>query len=296
MQDHVSEVRRYYEANTSLFASLGQSSGLGTIRRAIWGPGVHSRTQAFHYVDSLIAEQLLQLRAKPLRVFDFGSGNGSSLIRLSSSADFEGIGISLSARQTFNANARIAAHGLQARLRCIEGNFLELPADLPQGHLVFSIEAFAHSVSADAFFRAAAARLVPDGVLVICDDFLTDRAAAAGTLSKRERRVIDEFRHGWVVSALASDAELAAAAKTAGFERVSALDLTEYIELERPRDRVVRGVVACARHLPLRLRSRNYLRMLIGGNALQSGLLDGLIAHRFLVYRRSRDESPCRRV
>jgi cyclopropane fatty-acyl-phospholipid synthase-like methyltransferase len=243
----------------------------------------------------LIAKQLLQLQAQhagPVRVFDFGSGNGSSLIRLASSAEFEGIGISLSARQTHNANTRIAAHGLQARLRCIEGNFLDLPAQLPRGQLVFCIEAFAHSVSADAFFRAAAARLGHDGVLVICDDFLSDRGAAVDSLSKRERRVLEEFRHGWVVSAVAADAELTVAAAASGFERVSALDLTSYIELERPRDRLVRGVVAIARHLPLRVRSRYYLRMLIGGNALQRGLLDGLIAHRFLVYRRTHHETP----
>jgi predicted O-methyltransferase YrrM len=292
VKDHVSEVRRYYEANTSLFASLGQDSGcgLGTIRRAIWGPGVHSRAESFHFVDSLIAEQLLQLRARhaaPLRVFDFGSGNGSSLIRLASSAEFEGIGISLSARQTQNANTRIAAHGLHSRLRCIEGNFLDLPADLPKGQLLFSIEAFAHSVSAAAFFDAAAAQLEPDGVLVICDDFLTDRAAATSALSQREQRVLAEFRHGWLISALAADAELESAAHAAGFKRVSALDLTTYIELQRPRDRLVRGFVALARHLPVRVRSRYYLRMLIGGNALQRGLLDGLIAHRFLVYRRA---------
>jgi SAM-dependent methyltransferase len=301
VNDHASEVRRYYEANTSLFERIGQAGELGTIRRAVWGPGVRSRPEAFHYVDRLIGSQLERLHssfAPPLRVFDFGSGTGSSLIRLASWASFEGIGISLSPTQTQLANARIAARGLQAKLRCIEGDFLALPLALPAGQLVFAIEAFVHSASAGAFFRAAARQLVPGGALVICDDFLTDRAADPSRLSPRERRVLEEFRSGWVAPALASHAEVEQAANTSGFVRISTLDLTPYLELQRPRDRLVRASVALARHLPLR--RAYFVRSLIGGDALQRGLLGGLIEHRFVVWRRSaspetRPSEPCAR-
>ena len=47
------QVRRYYDRHTSAFVAFGQ--GTGAIHRAVWAPGVGSRTAAFHYVDDEIA-------------------------------------------------------------------------------------------------------------------------------------------------------------------------------------------------------------------------------------------------
>lgn len=286
MTDQAREVRRFYEANTGLFERFSQVRELGTIRRAIWGLGVATETEAFHYVDRLIAAELLALQAEftgPLRVFDFGCGKGASLLWLAAvEPAFEGIGISLSARQVRAARARIAARGLTARLRCIEGDFLALPSHLPSGQLLFAIEAFVHSPAPRAFFQAAARQLVPGGKLVLCDDFLSERAAFA--LSTREARTLEEFRHGWVAPALVGQAVLEREAAAAGFTRIATRDLTPALELDRPRDRLVRATVAIARHLPVR--RSYYMRSLIGGNALQAALLGGLIEHRFVVFRR----------
>jgi SAM-dependent methyltransferase len=290
MSAQTREVRRYYEANTGLFDRFSQVRELGTIRRAIWGPGVTTAVEAFHYVDRLIAAELAALQAEftgSLRVFDFGCGKGASLIWLAAMEPaFEGLGISLSLRQIRAATARVRARGLTARLRCVEGDFLSLPSHLPAGQLVFAIEAFVHSPEPRSFFQAAARQLVPGGRLVICDDFLSERAV--GALAAHESRTLEEFRHGWVAPALVGQAALEREAAAAGFTRIATRDLTPALELNRPRDRLVRATVAVARHLPLR--HGYYMRSLIGGNALQAGLLSGLIEHRFVVFRR--DTSP----
>ncbi|MBV1862051.1 MAG: hypothetical protein KUG77_26760, partial [Nannocystaceae bacterium] len=50
------DVEEYYEANTKRFLRFGQGGTVGAIHRAVWGPGVQTRTEAFHHVH----ERLLQ--------------------------------------------------------------------------------------------------------------------------------------------------------------------------------------------------------------------------------------------
>jgi hypothetical protein len=166
-------------------------------------------------------------------------------------------------------------------VRCIAADFLALPASVKPGHLVMSIEAFVHSPSPAAYFSAAARHTEAGGQLVLCDDFLTARAR--GPLVARERRWLDEFRHGWVAPSLVTAEEADEAAKVAGFELQKTLDLTPYLELRRPRDRALSVAVALGRWLPI----RGYRwRSLVGGNALQLALKSGLIEHRLTTWRK----------
>ena len=50
--DHTARVRRYYDNNQAAFERLGQ--GGTSIHRAVWGPGVSRREDAFHHVDELM--------------------------------------------------------------------------------------------------------------------------------------------------------------------------------------------------------------------------------------------------
>ena len=63
-------------------------------------------------------------------------------------------------------------------------------------------------------------------------------------------------------------------------------DLTPWLELGRPRDRVIRVLVDATR--PLRPR-HEYWRSLSGGDALQRCLGTGLLEYRLLVLRRGAD-------
>jgi hypothetical protein len=179
------------------------------------------------------------------------------------------------------ARKRIAAAGMQHRIQCLAADFLSLPASVASAHLVMSIEAFLHSPSPTAYFKAAARHTLPGGTLVVCDDFLTARAT--GSLSKRERRWIEEFRHGWVAPSTVTSDEAHAAAEQAGFELQTNLDLTPFLELRRPRDRALSLAVSLTRGLPI---PGYRWRSLVGGNALQMALLSGLMEHRFMTWKR----------
>jgi SAM-dependent methyltransferase len=162
----------------------------------------------------------------------------------------------------------------------LQGNFLELPAELDHTvDFAFAIEAFMHSPDAGGFFREAARALKPGGRLLVCDDFL----GSTEERSPRERRWLEDFRRGWRVGSLVSPEEAQSLAQAVSLRLVRDVDLNPYLELGRPRDRMIDAVVAVGRWLPI---DGEYWRMLVGGSALQRALAAGAIHYRILVFER----------
>ncbi|MBV1852782.1 SAM-dependent methyltransferase [Catellatospora tritici] len=272
-------VRRYYDNNAAAFERLGQ--GGASIHRAVWGPGVTTRADAFHHVDELILAALPPQVAVP-SVLDLGCGLGASLLHLASRTDLTGEGVTISRAQAVRAAELIEQAGLGARVRCREGNYLSLPDDLAgSADLAFSIEAFIHSPDADGYFREAARCLRPGGRLIVCDDFRTPVAAPDSPCSARR---MAEFRTGWHVGSLLTVEEVRAVAARHGLTLVRDLDLTAYLELRRPRDRFISALLAVGRVFRP---SGPYWQSLVGGDALQWALLRGLLNYRFLELRRA---------
>ncbi|MGH9336288.1 MAG: SAM-dependent methyltransferase, partial [Vicinamibacteria bacterium] len=58
MRAHADEVARYYDENTRRFLERGEGGGEGVLHRAVWGEGVRSRSEAFHFVHELILREL----------------------------------------------------------------------------------------------------------------------------------------------------------------------------------------------------------------------------------------------
>ncbi len=268
---HTERVRRYYDRNSAAFERLGQ--GQASIHRAVWGPGVTTRQQAFHYVDELLLETL----SAGASVVDLGCGLGASLLYLASRIDMTGEGLTLSPKQARRA-AELASE--TENVRCREGDYLAVPADLyASADLTFSIEAFLHSPDADGYFREASRTLRPDGKLVICDDFLTATGA-----QNTGQKLLQDFRTGWEVGSLLTVAQVSTLAEKHGLTLVRDLDLTPHLELRRPRDRWITAVVTLGRVFRPQ---GEYWRSLLGGDALQRALVRGLLNYRFLEFKRA---------
>jgi SAM-dependent methyltransferase len=308
-----SEIRRYYDRQTAGFVALGQGGGQGAIHRAVWGPGVTTREQAFHFVEDCIAQLLADAIAGPggdepsmgpgwafggpsvgLRwafggmdgraegaesshIVDLGCGVGGSLCHLATRLPIRGTGITLSPVQARLAADRVRAAGLADRVTCIEGDYTRLPGDVAPADLAFAIESFVHGPSPERFFAECARLVKPGGLLVICDDFRRPSE------DPRAARAVERFVRGWHINTLLAADELHALSRAAGFEHVSTTDLTPWLEIDRPRDRAIATFVALFGWLPL---DRTRVAHVAGGSALQVCLKRGWIGYDLVRLRR----------
>ena len=274
------DIRRYYDRNTAAFVALGQGGSVGAIHRAVWGQGVRGREEAFRYVEDQLVERLRRL---PLdidcpHVVDLGCGVGASLCYLAERLpSIRGTGITLSPVQARFAQERIQHAGLGDRVTCLEGDYVDVPTRVGPADLAYAIESFVHGPDPARFF-AQCRRLIPTGgVLVICDDFKRP------THGKAARRAIEQFKRGWHINTLLDRRQLQTFAREAGFQHDSTVDLSSCLELNRPRDRVIKKLVALAGWLPLHWSRLDHL---VGGSALQECLERGWIGYDLAVFRR----------
>ena len=279
MTDILQDVRKYYDRNTRNFQRHGQS-GL-SIHRAVWGPGVTTRDSAVHFVDDLILREIRLLGPNP-KILDMGCGVGASLLHFAQRLAFVGEGITISPLQASHA-AELFENARVNTLRCRFGNFLALPSDIHDVDLAFSIEALVHSPDAESYFSQAARVVRPGGKLIICDDFLSQRASF--NPSAKELKWLQEFRTGWKIGSLVTIDNACGIAHSVGFKLISVLDLTEFLELRRPRDIFIRIIVSIGNYFGYH--GGDYWSALTGGNALQLATRSGAVGYQYLLFERN---------
>lgn len=279
MTDLLQDVRKYYDRNTGSFQRHGQS-GL-SIHRAVWGPGVTTRNSAIHFVDNLILAEIRGLGSNP-KILDMGCGVGASLLYFAQRQAIMGEGITISPLQASHA-AELFESAQANTLRCRPGNFLALPSDIQDVDLAFSIEAFVHSPDAEGYFSQAARVVRPGGKLIVCDDFLSQRASLSP--SAKERRWLQEFRTGWKIGSLVTVDNACETARSVGFKLVGVLDLTEFLEFRRPRDIFISLLVSIGKCLGYH--GGEYWSALTGGNALQLATRSGAVGYQYLLFERN---------
>jgi SAM-dependent methyltransferase len=204
-------------------------------------------------------------------VIDLGCGLGASLLWLREHVPFEGIGITVSGVQ---ARATQAAFMGVEGLRCLEASYTDLPAEMIDVDVAFAIESFVHAPSAEAFLAPIARALRPGGELLICDDFL-------GSEHPHHAETLDKTRWGWLANCLVSPDDVIALAAKYGLDCAANDDLTEFLELGRPRDRLLELAVALG--APFKPSSWLF-RSWVGGVALQKCLKKRALEYRLLRF------------
>ena len=271
-------VRRYYDRHTPSFLSYGQGGQHGCIHRAVWGEGVETREQAFHYVDNILATTLTKhsMTDEATHIIDLGCGIGASLCYLANKFPIYGTGITLSPVQQRIASSRIQAFGLQQRVRCVAGDYSDPSISLPKADLAYAIESFVHSPDPSAFFMQCKRVLRPDGLLLICDDVLQTPP------EPRSIPFVNRYKQGWQVHTLFERHQLKQIAFDAGFEHCSTTDLTSHLELTRPRDHGLSILSALLSWLPM----DSCLGHLRGGSALTKCLKQRWIRYETTLFKR----------
>jgi SAM-dependent methyltransferase len=249
-------------------------------------PDTAGTADAADTVNRLVLERLRgHVPAGEGRVLDLGCGVGATVVRLAKAMDARVTGVTISRVQAEIGAKRIAAEGLTERSHVVCADFAALPAR-PRYDAMVGIESVVHSPSLAELIPSLATRLNPDGRIVLCDDWMTDKDRG---LRARER-CLDQFRAGWRIGSLHTVAEFADMAERAGLCLLEDLDLTSYLRLGRPRDRVIDLVVGATAVLPWvrdRMVERPFWANIIGGSALQAGLSRRWLEYRLLVLQRA---------
>lgn len=285
---NTSDVRAYYERNTRLFLALGAGRRTRAIRRAVWAEDVATTEEALNYSNRLILAEMERLRqSRPgarLHVLDLGCGVGGSLFYLAGRLDeaVRATGITISPLQARLARAQAAQLGLQDRCAFVEADFLHLP-ELPPADAVFSIEAFIHAPAPERYFEQVARVIRPGGRLMLCDDFLSERAASRA-LTADERMWLGAFQAGWHAPGLSSVTQATEMAGRHGFSRVGERDLTPDLRLLNWNSRLTHALIRLGRAAWL---PWAYWRSSVGSLALQQCLKAGLVTYRFLIFERN---------
>lgn len=269
-------IAQYYNANTRRFLKLGGGGDAAAIHRAIWAPGIKSRTQAFLHLNQLVADALRPLLShycNALHVLDLGCGVGGTATWLAQTLGIRVTGITLSSEQVGLARLRTLQLGLADSVDFVLGDFSALPP-LPPVQAACAIESFVHAADPVEFFSMSARQIVPGGRLIICDDFLNPPYTAAA------QHWIDRFKTGWHLNNLDSAQGAIAHAERAGFRLVEKQNLSPWI---RPFNPVLLWAITTLTRLPLKW---PYWQNLSGGTALQVCLKNGWTVYRVLVFER----------
>lgn len=256
-------VARYYDRNTRRFLALGQSGPALAIHRPLWPEGVTSPAAAAAHVNEVVAAMAERaLGRPPVTIRDLGCGVGGSLLHLACRwPGARALGLTLSMAQVALGQGEVTRRGLSGRVDLRRADYLAPPPGCAD--LVLAIESHVHAPSAEAFLRAAAAQIVPGGVLVVVDDML---ARPETELDAAGRVRVSAFRRGWRLGHVPTVEALSDGAASLGLVSVECRDLTPLLRLERLRDRALRLVAPIADGLGL---GRWPLwGNMIGGNAL----------------------------
>lgn len=206
-------------------------------------------------------------------------------------------GVTISPRQVETGRRLLNSSDCSERCSIIAGDFTD-PQLLEQFSIPFdtayAIESFLHMPSAELFFKQAARVLKSGGDLFICDDVLASDASdasgvqpplgpKAGSRTCVRTRLLRRFKRGWQVGSLYAPAELEALAESWGFRLEKQTDLTDYLELNRPRDLLIRCIVMLIGWVPWR---SPFMQNLLGGDALQKLLLRGHLRYELLHFQK----------
>jgi len=290
LQNAADEVTEYYDKNTKKFIRFGHGGADLAIHRAVWGPKIGDRSSAVHYVDDRIGTTARKSKAG--KIIDLGCGCGGSLIYLETTYPSAGYyGITISRVQKEWGDRAVRSRGLRTFISAgsyLDRNFYRsvgLPRKKNEAPvLLFAIESFIHCQAPDQFFETIRDFTIPGDICIICDDFATQAPK-----SSRQKRLFREFTSGWRVGNLLTADRFQELASGFYFKLIEKEDLTPMLELNRPRDRLIRLSIPLVRAFgPKRPFAGNFL----GGNALQRLLLEGVAEYRFFTLERTGPNRP----
>ncbi len=278
---HSESVAAYYDRNTNWFLRFGERAEIGSLHRAVWGPGVQSRQEALVYVDNLISEVLAnRVRSEdvPLsHLVDLGCGVGATAVRLARQWKVRVTGLTISKTQVDHARKRARENGV-SQFCSFRRQDMANSRDIAHADVAYAIEAVSHLDNPSRLFPALNHYLEPGGLVIVCDDFETH--VRARHRDEERQNWLRRFRNGWRLKGLLPLGEFIDIANENEFSLVENRNLTPFLRLY---DEIPLYLLHLLHLIPFR---SNVVDSIRGGAAGQRCLKEGWVEYRFLVFRR----------
>lgn len=277
-------IRNYYEQNSLFFVTFTRAPHTFTIHRSLYHDRTTALEDALHHSSNLILAEIEHLIQRDLlhslRMVDLGCGVGGTLFHLLAHLSIPTLatGLTLSPWQARRASERAHQLGLAKRCLVIEGDFHHAP--LAGGaDAVYSVEAFIHAAEPARYLAEAAALLRMGGRLILCDDFVGERALNAATGGAQ--RWIAAYQQHWHAINLLTPVDLQEMALRAGLRLVSTNSLTPLLRLIVLPIPLAEVTLRIGQMLP-----GAFPASMVGSMALQQCLHWGLVDYRFWVFEK----------
>jgi len=277
--DFEKSVSRYYDGNTKRFMKFGQGGKTGSIHRSVFFQKNSSRQDAFRYHENRILKIIE--KENPSLVVDLGCGTGSSISYLSLKYKTRYHGITISPIQAGMADSLTKDPDISISL----GSYLDISSyeninNIKGLKLFFAVESYLHCSDREKFFDILKMQSNPGDLLIISDDFKSND----NNIGKADIRDIKDFTSGWHAAELQGLEEVQDLAQSNGFILRENIELTQWLEIDRPRDYLISIIVPLLRVFKMQ---NSWWQNLLGGNALRKGLKKGWLSYRFFVWERS---------
>ena len=274
----VSDIQHYYDKNTMRFLKYGNGISALAIHQPLYAPGVYTKMEAADYINDLIYQQIISnCKQNSIQyIIDLGCGVGGSLLSLSKKLKFIGVGLTISVNQALFAQNNYKNSDNKNKIYFIVANYLQIPL-LAKYNIAYAIESFVHNTNPDGFFSELSSYLNDNGLLIICDDFLSD---SKSILSKNDHFWINKFKNGWHISALMRINEIRSIAEKNKFEIINEKDLTPYLKYGIY---IPRFIFKLLGHISIHTPFWNNIS---GGSARQICIKKSLIKYKMLTFRK----------
>ena len=271
-----SSVRQYYDQNTNLFLKFSGNKNAQNIHHELWMDGISKTEDALNASSNLILMEIESAFQMNAQIADLGCGVGASLFyiydRLQRPNTAYGLTIS-------PVQARLAKKlAADRNIIFAEGDFSYVPFANESLDVIYSVEAIAHAVEPDLYFREAGRLLRKGGRLILLDD-----CKSAKTLSDNETIWLRSFMDGWHVPGVRTADEYTTMADEHDLVLIKNLSLTPFLKLRNLPDALARILLAIGKAIPL---NHAIIPSMLGSMALQQCLHMGITDYRFLVFEK----------
>jgi tocopherol O-methyltransferase len=211
---HNSAIVDYYDNVQFLYDHVWSKKGM---HYGIWYEDTRNRSQAVENTDRLVS-QLLEVQSDDF-ILDAGCGIGESSFFMARKFGAEVIGISISSKQTQQAEKNACKRDLSHLVSFNNMDFNETRFDNSFFDKIFGIESICYAPDKRIFLEEAYRTLKPEGRIVIVDGFLLRT-----NFDAREEKIYRGFLKGWALPGLSTKEHFRLNLSKTGFKHIRYYD------------------------------------------------------------------------